>query len=134
MEGDCSKKRRKIAIITVAACSAMMMSTDVNKRRNRKIWVRKWLSERREKSEYDLLLRLEDQESFRRYLRMNTATFQELMRLVGPKITKKTTNMREPIPAEAKLAMLRFLTMGESFESQQFHSCYDNWSIYTCCV
>ena len=86
MEGDGSKKRRKIAIITVAACSAMMMSTDVNKRRNRKIWVRKWLSERREKGEYDLLLnqlRLEDQESFWRYLPMNTATFQELMRLVG---------------------------------------------------
>ena len=87
MEGDCSKKRRKIAIITVAACSAMMMSTEVNKRRNRKIWVRKWLSERREKGEYDLLLnqlRLEDQKSFGRYLPMNTATFQELIRLVGP--------------------------------------------------
>ena len=44
------------------------------------------------------------------------------MHLVGPKITKKTTNMRKPVPPEAKLAItLRFLTAGETFESLQLH-------------
>ena len=87
--------------------------------------MRNWLSERREKGEYDLLLnqlRLEDAEGFRRYLRMNSVAFAKLMELVGPRITKQRTNMREPVPAEAKLAItLRFLATGESYEDLQFH-------------
>ena len=78
---DGSKKRRKIAIIAVAACSAMMMSRDVNDVIE-KFGCANGCRNVEKKGEYDLLLnqlRLEDQESFRRYLRMNTATFQELM-------------------------------------------------------
>ena len=93
--------------------------------RQRTIWVRNWLSERREKGEYDLLvnkLRLEDAEGFRRYLRMNSISFARLFELVGPKITKQRTRLREPIPAEEKLAItLRFLATGESYGELQFH-------------
>ena len=117
-----TSKKRKVLLATIIACSAAVVEEkkqlEESSTRNRTVWVRNWLAERREKGEYDLLLnqlRLEDVESFRRYLRMNTDTFQELMRLVGPKITKKRTNMREPIPAEAKLAItLRFMATESS--------------------
>jgi len=43
------------------------------------------------------------------------------MEEVGPLITKKTTLMRVPIPAELKLAItLRFLATGESYESLMY--------------
>ena len=44
--------------------------------------------------------------------------FKELIELVGPSITKKTTNMRLSIAPDEKLPVtLRFLTPGESYKS-----------------
>ena len=44
--------------------------------------------------------------------------FKELIELVGPSITKKTTNMRLSIVPNEKLPVtLRFLTPGESYKS-----------------
>jgi len=49
------------------------------KRRKRSVWVKNWLQRREEKGAYNNILtelRLDDVESFRKYLRMNTDTFQ----------------------------------------------------------
>lgn len=49
------------------------------KKRNKKMWVKLWLQNRKTESAYNRIfaeLRLHDQEEFRRYLRMNTATYQ----------------------------------------------------------
>ena len=49
------------------------------KRRRRTIWVKPWLANRDAKSAYNNILqelRLQDQEEFRKYLRMNTESYQ----------------------------------------------------------
>ena len=52
---------------------------------------------------------------------MTTSTFEELIAIVGPSISKKTTRMRTPISPEEKLAVtLRFLATGESYESLMY--------------
>ena len=44
-----------------------------------------------------------------------------MLTLVKPKITKATTNMRQPIPAEERLAVtLRYLATGETYESLMY--------------
>ena len=49
---------------------------------------------------------------------MNTETFTELVTLVKPFIEKKSTQLREPLGVEEKLAStLRFLATGESLAS-----------------
>ena len=49
------------------------------KKRFRSVWVKPWLLNRDEKSAYNNILgelRLKDQEEFRKYLRMNTQTYE----------------------------------------------------------
>ena len=66
-------------------------------------------------------LKLTDEEHFRSYLRMNTDVFQMLIERTKTKLTKKTTNMRLPIPPEVKIAVtLRFLATGESYSSLMY--------------
>ena len=79
----------------VAACSAViigLLAKEKRRRRNKKIWVKKWLAARDDKGAYNNIiqeLRLDDVESYRRYLRMNTETFEELLLNISPKF--KTT-------------------------------------------
>ena len=47
----------------------------------------------------------EDTEKFFSYFRMSPQQFDELLRLVAPKITKKNTNWRPVISAEIRLAI-----------------------------
>ena len=55
-------------------------------------------------------MRLRDHEMFFNYFRMVPSMFDELLRLVGPSLVKKTTNLRGPISAEIRLAIaLRYL-------------------------
>ena len=64
---------------------------------------------------------LSEREDYRRFMRMNTETFHELLEAVRPYVTKRETFMRKPISAEEKLAAtLRFLATGEDYESLSF--------------
>ena len=61
------------------------------KKRPRSTWMKTWLARRNEKGVYNNLInemRLEDAESFRRYLRMNTESFEHLLELVTPGLEK----------------------------------------------
>ena len=86
--------------------------------------MRSWLLKREKKGAYNNILqelRLTDEENFRKYLQINTETFQILADRTKIKLTKKVTNMREPIPADVKLAVtLRFLATGESYNSLMY--------------
>ena len=88
------------------------------------MWVRPWLMERAENGACSNIfnhLKLRDFEHFRYYSRMNTESFQHLLELVTPLITKKITSMRVPITPEEKLAVtLRFLATGESLQSLMY--------------
>ena len=64
-------------------------------------WVKSWLAERDRKGAYNNIiqeLRVDDNENYRRYLRMNADTLEELLALVTPVLTKKHTRLRKPLP------------------------------------
>ena len=88
------------------------------KERQRRCWIRKIYMERCEKGEYHLLvrdLRLHDQEYFFRYFRMSPSTYEELLSFIAPKITKQSTQMRNPVGASERLSVtLRYLTTGDA--------------------
>ena len=80
----------------------------------RRVWVKEWLANRETKSAYRNILSelyLIDKEEFRRYLRINTESYEELIEKLRPLITKQTTVMRKPISAEERLAVtLRYFS------------------------
>lgn len=81
------------------------------------MWVRKILTERGWKGEYHLLvkeLKLFIHEFFYKQFRMSPSRYEELLKLVGPLITKSAIR-REVIPAGERLCItLRCLCSGDS--------------------
>ena len=88
-------------------------------RKERKCWVRKIYLDRREKGEYQLLVKdmqLFDRDYFFRCFRMSPALFEELLCLVAPHISKKETKLRQPIsPSERLCVTLPYLVTGDAF-------------------
>jgi len=89
------------------------------RRRNRVIWVRQWISNRDTFGAYNNLmtqLRNCDSSSFTNFVRMDMATFDELLQLVTPLIQRQEaqdTHFRQAIPVGERLAVtLRFLASG----------------------
>jgi len=55
------------------------------------------------------------------FTRMTIDDFEYLVSLIGPKIERTNTNMREPITVKERLAItLRFLATGDSYTSLQY--------------
>ena len=97
-------------------CLAVMAFALTKRKRKHKMWVRSALANK-EKSCYNLFKELSmwDHEMYFRYMRMSPSRFEHLLTLIAPKITKKTTNYREPIPPDQRLSLtLRHLATGES--------------------
>ena len=74
-------------------------------------------------------LRLFDNVSYIHFLRMDPSTFEDLLKLLAPLITKKDTIVRKAIPAGKRLALtLRFLVTGNMFSftktENQLHVLY----------
>ncbi|XP_064469905.1 uncharacterized protein LOC135384640 [Ornithodoros turicata] len=92
--------------------------------RKRRVWVKPWLSRRKAQRCYENLMReltLEDAESYRSWIPMDTNTFEELLSLVRPHISKQDTNFRQAIRAGERLAVtLRHLATGETHKSLEF--------------
>lgn len=93
-------------------------------RKQRKCWVRDWISRRNEGGSLVNLvkeLEIEDMAAYRNFMRMSKSDFDYLLNLVAPYITKRDTVMRNAIPADQKLCLtLRYLATGESFSSLQY--------------
>ena len=67
------------ATLTLVCAVDMLSNEKAKKSRNRNTWMKDWLCERDTKEAYGSILqqlRLNDHENFRKYLRMNTDTFQ----------------------------------------------------------
>ena len=97
-------------------CLAVMAFALTKRKRKHKMWVRSAFANK-EKSCYNLIKELSmwDHEMYFRYMRMSPSRFEHLLTLIAPKITKKTTNYREPIPPDQRLSLtLRHLATGES--------------------
>ena len=85
----------------------------------RTVWVKPWLT-RKNKLVVDNTLvqefQLEDEDEYKRFLRMTPDNFNQLLKLNETDIQKQNTHLRDGIPAEIKLAaMLRFLATGSNY-------------------
>lgn len=107
---------------TLAVAATVAIKLKVSQKRKRSKWAKEWLLKRRHFSHVNLLeeLRLEPGDWFN-YLRMDEATYLELLTLVTPLIKKQDTPMRQSIsPHERLTATLRFLATGRSYEDLKF--------------
>ena len=105
-----------------AAClgiGTVILCRRPKKNRERKIWVKPRTSTRETDGAFDRLLDLEgDPEHYSNYLRLDFATFEELVQIVYPFLRKRDTKMRNAIsPAEQLSVTLRFLPTGETYTS-----------------
>lgn len=114
------------ALATILVAFVLESSDDEERvqQKRRKVWVKDWVSRRRQEGFYAKLLielRSGEPELYRNFLRMDAEQFDQLLAMVTPHIKKKDTNMRESISAGERLVLtLRFLATGESFRSLQY--------------
>ena len=74
----------RVAVSIILLCSVLKLR-QLRKRRKRREWVSHWLQRREDQGLYHNLVRelqLQDGEDFRRFLRMNTDTFQVSMSML----------------------------------------------------
>ena len=71
---------------------------------------------------YDMVeLRREDQKAFVNFMRMSPEMFDEILRRIGPRITKQHTHYRAPLDTGMKLAVtLRHLASGSKYSTMRF--------------
>lgn len=107
--------------ICIVACVVMAMG--ISKKKKRRMWQKNWLANREKYYHMSLLRELRDNnpDDFKNYLRMDASTFDELLNLMKPHLSKQDTAMRRSIPADERLiATLRFLATGRSYEDLKF--------------
>ena len=64
--------------------------------------------------------RLEDEDEYKRFLRMTPDKFNELIKLIETDIQKQNAHLHDAIPAKIKLAAtLRFLATGSNYADLQ---------------
>lgn len=77
------------------------------KKQKKRFWVRDIFQNRKGQGAYHNLLqemKLADSEKYFNYLRMSSEIFQELLTIVGPRLTRNY-NVREPISEGERLAL-----------------------------
>lgn len=90
------------------------------KKKKRALWMRPFLSKRStsENLTRELIL---DSYLFKNFTRMSKNDFEYLLNIIGPRIVKSDTNMRNAIPITTRLAItLRFLATGDSYRSLMY--------------
>ncbi|XP_064116545.1 uncharacterized protein LOC135222387 [Macrobrachium nipponense] len=122
-----SKRKACIAILLALASEEV---DDKNKKR--RLWMKEWYKKRCNCLINACLneLLVSSPEDYRNYLRMDHDTFMNLLTMVSPIIEKKTTQLRDAIPASQRLlCTLRFLATGDSFEDLKFACCISPQSL-----
>ena len=93
-------------------------------KRKRSVWVKPWLERRITLGQYATLmeeLRIEDVKSFKNFLLVDPAMFQELLLRLEPRITKQDTFYRKALTPGLKLAItLRYLASGDNYHSLMY--------------
>ena len=99
----------------------------------KRIWIRDWIKRRADHGLFDRLLvelRREDPSSFSNFMRMTPAMFDEIVNRLRARITKKTTQMREPLEPALKVALtLRHLASGARYRDMQY-----GWRVPACSI
>ena len=86
----------------VVAVIFLANMSNINRKRKRKrsVWTKSWISKRLEYGAYHSLIQelsAVDHDAYKNFLRMDMASFQELLLKVAPLICKKNTIMRRSI-------------------------------------
>ena len=99
-----------------AAICVMYHTLKKQKTKRKKCWVRKWIQRRQEMGACSTLvneLKLEDSQQFINFVRMSASQVEQIINLIGDKISKKDTRMRCAIPVKDRVIVtLRFLASG----------------------
>ena len=88
-----------------------------SKRKKRSAWVKPWLQKRTQLGIYDTLLqelRLEEEEDYKKFLRMSTETFDELLQLISNDIPQTSLCFKN---TNEKLGLLHALCFSSHFSS-----------------
>ena len=109
--------KAEVCIAAAANVVHLLIKRRCRRRRNRLVWVRRWIADRHAQGAYNQLmvhLRTTDVEGFNNFIRMDPATFDELVLLITPLIERRDTNYRHSIsPGERLAVTLRFLASGK---------------------
>ena len=120
-----SKQQKALTISIAILYDDIYKKRNVTKKRKAKrFWVRKLYQERKSSGFFHVLtkeLELFDREYFFRFMRMSPDRYEHLLSIVGPKLQRQKTHLREPIsPSERLTLTLRYLASGESQQSLSF--------------
>jgi hypothetical protein len=75
-------------------------------------------------------LRLSEPSDFQNFLRLDATSFDELLKIITPRIEKRNTTMRDAIPPSQRLSIaLRYVATGNTFEDLKFTSAISPQSI-----
>lgn len=122
-------------VIAFSAATIMFLSSVLllQHRRRRRYWVRPSLLARRRYSTTDLMkdLILDDEDAlnleyrsgagFRNFFRVSSSTFEQILNMIAPRISRRDTHLRKAIAPHERLAVtLRFLATGDSYHSLQY--------------
>lgn len=124
MDASYDVKRKALkAFLSVLILDELEEKFDSASKKARYAWVSPWIRSRNTEGCYHKLLKefleVEQQtQYYENFLGMNDASFQYLLKLVAPHITKQDTIMRKAISAGERLAVtLRFLASGNDYHS-----------------
>jgi len=93
-------------------------------RSRRTVSIRPWLERRLQYGQYSKLLqelKIEDENSFRNFLRIDPRMFHELHQRLQPRLLRKDTWFRKSLDPWLKLAVtLRYLASGDNYHSLMY--------------
>jgi hypothetical protein len=103
-----------------AAVAAATIIIEHKKKRYRRHWMASFLERRNQNLNILEEVRM-DSCAFRNFTRMTANDFELLLQLIGPRIKKQDTNMREAVPLSRRLAVtLRVLATGDSYHTLMY--------------
>lgn len=96
---------RELAIIAILLDDDNNMNTRRVREARRRMWIHPSLLDRKTEGEYHTLYRhlINDEEKFVQYCRMDSGTFEMILKKITPKIVKRNTRFREAISPREKL-------------------------------
>ena len=92
---------------TDASCLAIALAVCLKKKEKKKRrWLKEWLKKRNEYTRENLSkdLRLSKPSDFQNFLRLDAASFDDLLKMITPRIEKRNTTMRDAVPPSQRLS------------------------------